>query len=174
MSVKELRNKLGYSQEGLATVSGVALRTIQRIENGETIPQERTLLKLAKALEVNVIELKIAPNEKELKFLKRMTVMANVLYISPILSILVMLVTRGTNSTLSTTAKKHLNSIIISQSLTLLLFMTSAFYAMNYASFSSNFNMLKAILASYIIAYGLMLFINLQLLNRLKKSAIIK
>ncbi len=37
--VKELRTKKGLSQEQLAEASGLSLRTIQRIENGETLPR---------------------------------------------------------------------------------------------------------------------------------------
>ncbi len=36
--VKELRKRKGFSQEELAEQSGLSLRTIQRIENGESDP----------------------------------------------------------------------------------------------------------------------------------------
>src|SRR5690606_38403960 len=48
--VKELRKQKGLSQEVLATESGLSLRTIQRIENNETVPRGDTLKKLAQAL----------------------------------------------------------------------------------------------------------------------------
>jgi len=41
--VKELRGKNGFSQEFLAEECKVSLRTIQRIENGITIPHGYTL-----------------------------------------------------------------------------------------------------------------------------------
>jgi transcriptional regulator with XRE-family HTH domain len=41
--VKELRNRKGISQELLAEQSGLSLRTIQRIENNETVPRGETL-----------------------------------------------------------------------------------------------------------------------------------
>lgn len=34
--IKSLRNRKGFSQEELAEKTGLSLRTIQRIENGET------------------------------------------------------------------------------------------------------------------------------------------
>jgi transcriptional regulator with XRE-family HTH domain len=37
--IKELRNRKGMSQEFLAEESGLSLRTIQRIENSETVPR---------------------------------------------------------------------------------------------------------------------------------------
>jgi transcriptional regulator with XRE-family HTH domain len=50
--IKTLRNSKGYSQELLSEKSGLSLRTIQRIENGESEPRGDTLLRLATALEV--------------------------------------------------------------------------------------------------------------------------
>lgn len=50
--IKELRTKKGYSQEQLANLTSVSLRTIQRIEKGETEPRGDTIIRLANALEV--------------------------------------------------------------------------------------------------------------------------
>ena len=50
--IKELRNKQGLSQELLAENSGLSLRTIQRIENGETEPRGDTLKRLAGTLNI--------------------------------------------------------------------------------------------------------------------------
>ena len=50
--IKELRTKLGFSQEELATKSNLSLRTVQRIEGGETDPRGDTLKRLAQVLEV--------------------------------------------------------------------------------------------------------------------------
>lgn len=50
--VKELRSRKGLSQEQLAEISSLSLRTIQRIENDETIPRGDTLTRLAVALQV--------------------------------------------------------------------------------------------------------------------------
>ena len=49
--VKELRIKQGLSQEELADKTGLSLRTIQRIENGESIPRGDTLKRLSIALQ---------------------------------------------------------------------------------------------------------------------------
>jgi transcriptional regulator with XRE-family HTH domain len=48
--IKELRTQNGFSQEELAERSGLSLRTIQRIENGETIPREDSLKRLSAIL----------------------------------------------------------------------------------------------------------------------------
>ena len=55
--MKTLRNKHNWSQEQLAHLSGLSIRTIQRIENGENVGLE-TLKSLAAVFEVNVNELK--------------------------------------------------------------------------------------------------------------------
>ena|SRR6185437_7237021 len=50
--VKELRMSAGTSQEELADATRLSLRTIQRIENGETQPRGDSLKRLARALGV--------------------------------------------------------------------------------------------------------------------------
>lgn len=62
-SLKSIRVTKGISQEGLASVSGVSLRTIQRIEGGEALPRPQTLQTLAKTLEVEVKLLNTFQNE---------------------------------------------------------------------------------------------------------------
>ncbi len=56
--VKTLRLNKGWSQEQLSEVSGLSIRTIQRIENENTISME-SLKVLAKALDVDTNELLI-------------------------------------------------------------------------------------------------------------------
>ena len=55
--VKELRTRKGFSQEILAEISGLSLRTIQRIENNETVPRGDTLKRLATALNTSPDEI---------------------------------------------------------------------------------------------------------------------
>lgn len=55
--VKELRKKKGLSQEELADLSSVNLRTIQRIENNESEPRGKTLSLICDVLHVNIEEL---------------------------------------------------------------------------------------------------------------------
>ena len=58
MNIKLLRVKRMLSQEALAERSGVGRDTISRIENGHTQNvQYRTVARLAKALEVDPVEL---------------------------------------------------------------------------------------------------------------------
>jgi len=55
--VKELRTRRGLSQEQLADLTLLSLRTIQRIENGENVPRGDTLKRLAVALNVSPDEI---------------------------------------------------------------------------------------------------------------------
>ncbi len=50
--LKELRSRKGFSQEQLSEESKLSLRTIQRVERGESIPRGDTLIKLTNALGV--------------------------------------------------------------------------------------------------------------------------
>ena len=52
IKVKDLRNRKGFSQEQLSEESKLSLRTVQRIEKGESIPRGDTLIKLTQALGV--------------------------------------------------------------------------------------------------------------------------
>lgn len=55
--IRELRKKKGLSQEELAELAGINLRTIQRIENNESEPRGNTLHLICKALNINAEEL---------------------------------------------------------------------------------------------------------------------
>ena len=55
--IKQHRIKNGLSQDSLAQETGLNLRTIQRIENGETVPRGDTLKRLAMALKTSPDEL---------------------------------------------------------------------------------------------------------------------
>ena len=55
--VKELRKRNGTTQELLAENSGLSLRTVQRIENGETQPTGDSIKRLSSALNVTPNEL---------------------------------------------------------------------------------------------------------------------
>ena len=56
-NLKELRRIRGMSQEYLAEVSRVSLRTIQRIENNESNPTGETIKRIANALDVQLNDL---------------------------------------------------------------------------------------------------------------------
>lgn len=55
--IKESRMHSGISQEELAEISQLSSRTIQRIENGETVPRGDSLKRIALALNVDIKDL---------------------------------------------------------------------------------------------------------------------
>uniref|UniRef100_A0A9E8CR77 Helix-turn-helix domain-containing protein n=1 Tax=Bosea sp. NBC_00436 TaxID=2969620 RepID=A0A9E8CR77_9HYPH len=57
MLIQKLRLQRGWSQEQLAYLSGLSVRTIQRIENGQT-PSIESLKSLASAFEMDFSELR--------------------------------------------------------------------------------------------------------------------
>ena len=50
--IKELRESKGLSQEELSEKTGVSLRTIQRMESGESVPRGSTLRNITSSLDV--------------------------------------------------------------------------------------------------------------------------
>jgi len=90
--VKELRSRKGLSQEQLAENSGLSLRTIQRIENGETEPRGETLKRLMNALEVAPDDLMDWSIAEDKGFLTAVNLSALGFFVFPLLGILIPLI----------------------------------------------------------------------------------
>ncbi|MDT0677390.1 helix-turn-helix domain-containing protein [Autumnicola musiva] len=70
--VKDLKVRQNLSQEELAVKAGLSLRTIQRIENGESVPRGDSLRKLSIALQVtpdDLIDWQIQEDKNVVKML---------------------------------------------------------------------------------------------------------
>ncbi|WP_299549032.1 helix-turn-helix domain-containing protein [Seonamhaeicola sp.] len=90
--VKDLRNQKGMTQELLAENSGLSLRTIQRIENNETVPRGDSLKLLAIALNTtpdDIIDWKI---QEDKGYLTLMSLSALGFLFFPILGIIIPLI----------------------------------------------------------------------------------
>jgi len=87
--LKKLRNQKGLSQEALAEESGLSLRTIQRIENGESNPTGETLKRLSRALNVNPDELNDWTIKEDQSYLTFMNLSALTFIFFPLLGIIV-------------------------------------------------------------------------------------
>jgi XRE family transcriptional regulator, regulator of sulfur utilization len=61
-TLKLYRKLKNFSQEGLSEASGISVRTIQRMETGESIGSAYTLQKLATALGIEVSQFNPQPN----------------------------------------------------------------------------------------------------------------
>jgi transcriptional regulator with XRE-family HTH domain len=90
--IKILRSRKGFSQEELAERSGLSLRTVQRIENGETEPRGDSLKRLAAALEVSPDEIVDWTLQEDKGFLTSLNLSALSFLIFPLLGILVPLI----------------------------------------------------------------------------------
>jgi uncharacterized Tic20 family protein len=87
--VKELRNRKGISQELLAEESGLSLRTIQRIENDETVPRGDTLKRLAITLDTSPDEIVDWKVQEDQNYLTVMSMSALGFLFFPLLGIII-------------------------------------------------------------------------------------
>lgn len=90
--IKNLRNRKGYSQEELSEKTGLSLRTIQRIENGETEPRGDSLKRLAFVFDVPSDEIVDWTVKEDKGFLTSLNLSALSFIIFPLLGILVPLI----------------------------------------------------------------------------------
>lgn len=136
--VKELRNRRGLSQELLAENSGLGIRTIQRIENGETEPRGDTLRRLANALDSSpdeIIDWTISENKG---FLIALNLSSLGFILFPLLGILIPLILwiskKGKIKDINYISKEILNfqiSWTIIVILTYIYFIGSMYYRLN-------------------------------------------
>lgn len=87
--IKTLRSKKGMSQELLAEASGLSLRTIQRIEYGDSNPTNDSLKRLAHALEVSIDEIADWSIQEDKRFLSYLNLSALTFLFFPLLGILI-------------------------------------------------------------------------------------
>jgi len=90
--IKELRNRKGFSQEELSEKTGLSLRTIQRIENGETEPRGDSLKRLAMAFDVSPDEIIDWTVQEDKGFLLSLNLSALSFFLFPLLGIIVPLI----------------------------------------------------------------------------------
>jgi len=87
--IKELRTRKGFSQDELAETAQINLRTVQRIESGETEPRGDTLKRLANALNVTSDELIDWAEQEDNGFLVFLNLSALSFIAFPLLGIIV-------------------------------------------------------------------------------------
>lgn len=92
IKIKSLRNRKGFSQEQLSEESKLSLRTIQRIEKGESVPRGDTLIKLTQALGVTPDELLEWTDIEDKGYLTLLNLSAISILIQPLLGIIIPLV----------------------------------------------------------------------------------
>lgn len=90
--IKELRNVNGLSQEELARKAQLSLRTIQRIELGETEPRGDTLIKVATVFDLRPDDLLSKSLNKDKYFLPVLNLSALSYILFPLLGFIVPLI----------------------------------------------------------------------------------
>ena len=153
---KELRNKKGLSQEQLAENSGLSLRTIQRIENGETEHRGDTLKRLANSLHVTPDELIDWTITEDKGFLAALNLSSLAFILFPLLGILIPLIMwiskKDKLKDINKIGKEVLNfqiSWTLLVLLTFIYFIGSIFYRINQAGDIS-----PALMGNFAIRYG--------------------
>ncbi|APS39476.1 MULTISPECIES: helix-turn-helix domain-containing protein [Salegentibacter] len=176
--VIELRNRKGFSQEFLAEESGVSLRTIQRVENGETQPREDTLQRIAKGLGVTSEELIDWKLEKNNSYLALLNSSALSFLFFPVLGILVPLVMwiskKNEIHNINKTSKEILNFEItwcILLFLTCIGFISINFYRVQTASYITPSLLLNPIIFWLIICFLYLFNLVIVLYNSFRLKA---
>ena len=90
--VKELRVKKGMSQELLAEESGLSLRTIQRIESGQSEPRGDTLKRIASTLQVTPDDIIDWTQMEDKSFLSALNMSSLAFILFPLLGIMIPLI----------------------------------------------------------------------------------
>lgn len=90
--LKEVRTQKGYSQELLAEKAGLSLRTIQRVENGETQPRGDTFMRLTEALDVAPTEILEWKKKEDKTYLSILNLSALSFILFPLLGIILPLI----------------------------------------------------------------------------------
>ena len=90
--IVQIRKMKGFSQEELSDKAGISLRTLQRIEKGETEPRGHTLRALTEVLEVPIEELMDFTKKEDKPFLLVMGLSQLAYWFMPLLNIVVPLV----------------------------------------------------------------------------------
>lgn len=87
--IKELRTRKGFSQDELAETAQINLRTVQRIESGETEPRGDTLKRLAIALNVTADEMIDWAEQEDNSFLMFVNLSALAFIVFPLLGVII-------------------------------------------------------------------------------------
>jgi len=90
--IEKLRKRQGFSQETLAEEAGLNLRTIQRIENNETVPRADSLKRITNALKLTPDELIDYSLIEDRSFLKILNISALGFLFFPLLGIILPLI----------------------------------------------------------------------------------
>lgn len=160
--IKDARNSLGLSQDQLADQTQLSLRTIQRIENGETDARGDTLTRIAKALNFSTLDVYEWTEQEDNSYITLINLSALTFIVFPLLGIilpvLLWLLKRGKIRHLDQTAKRLINFQI---SWCLLLFSLYLWIATSAIFKWENLNAYSFGVGNLFIVFGILYLINL-------------
>lgn len=160
--IKDTRNSLGLSQDQLADQTQLSLRTIQRIENGETDARGDTLTRIAKALNFSTLDVYEWTEKEDNSYIILINLSALTFIVFPLLGIIVpvllWLLKRGKIRHLDQTAKRLINFQI---SWCLLLFSLYLWIATSAIFKWKNLNAYSFGVGNLFIVFGMLYLINL-------------
>lgn len=158
--ITQFRKQKALSQESLAELSKVNIRTIQRIENNETIPRGATLKLLCDALEISPEEIINFEKTEDHSYLIWLNLSVMIGFIIPLGNIIIPLIlwiaNRNKIENVDDQGKNILNFQII---FTALIFFILIFGFLSFFIFSNYRNQL------FIYQLSLILFLTLPTLN---------
>lgn len=146
--IKVLRTGKGWSQEQLAEEAKLSLRTIQRIEKGESIPRGDTLIKLTRVLDVSTDEFTVYEIRQDQSFVQLLNWGALSFVLHPLLGVVIPMIMwslkRGKIKGVDDTGKEVIN-FQMTWSLVLYLFLISATIIVdNKLTIPFNFNIMHS------------------------------
>lgn len=166
--ISAIRKNKGMSQEALAEKSNVSLRTIQRIESGNTTPRPYTLSVIAAALDVPIEELGTSGTEhtrEVLPALRMINLAALSVIVLPVVHLLIIAFTwRRFNALLMNdfTAKKIISfQILWTLATVVLVIVLPLIQRATIQSF-----VIGHLPPTFFIVYGIMLLVNIGLTIR--------
>jgi len=167
--IKKLRSQHGFSQDEMAKRAGLSLRTIQRIESGETEPRGDTLIKIAEVFNLKPEDLKVPALERDKYFLPVLNLSALSFLLFPLLGIIVPLVIWVLKREQSTEADgKRLLNFQITWCLALIfVYILLIFQAFHIGYFLGKAIIMVILIALYVINFALVVVnIFLSIKNR--------
>lgn len=179
------RKQKGLTQEELAEQTGITVRTIQRIESGESVPRSYTLKTIAAALDLSFEALgnnaapfsETPPREDELHFLQMLTLSCFSYLLVPFLHFLLPVYLLGKNQGLTAPSLGYARRLIRGQVYWLIAFNAAMLLTVAWNLFckKNNIDLPKLhYLTTLFIMYavnGAILLLNMFRLKRLAATA---
>lgn len=145
--IKEKREEMNITQEQLAEICGISVRTIQRVEAGME-PKGHTLSVLVKALELEIVDLKESPRSMahfDNTWLKLINFSSLLLTVAPPLNIVLPLIIMYVKKEFNPMTKQLVTIQILWTIVALVLFMLASFMK-NWFDLGSRFILLTMVI----------------------------